>query len=75
MVSKGSNFINWGTFSFFFFFLLVGNKFFCLSYGVYGVTQLKWIAAICRDLLGLGFATYPTVYDMPGIKNRSCKWK
>jgi hypothetical protein len=32
------------------------------------VTQLKWIVAICRDLLGLGFATYPTVYDMPGIK-------
>jgi hypothetical protein len=75
MVSKGSNFITLGTFSFFFFFLLVGNKFFCLSYGVYGVTQLKWIVAICRDLLGLGFATYPTVYDMPGIKNRSCKWR
>lgn len=37
------------------------------------MTQLKWIMAICRDLLGLGFATYPTVYDMPGIKNRSCK--
>ncbi len=50
------------------FFLLVGIKFFWLSYGVYGVTQLKWIVAICRDLLGLGFATYPTVYDMPGIK-------
>jgi hypothetical protein len=38
MVSKGSSFISLGTFSFFFFFLLVGNKFFCLSYGVYGVT-------------------------------------
>ncbi len=51
----------------------MGNKFFCLSYGAYAVTQLKWIVAICRDLLG--FATYPTVYDMPGIKNRSCKWR